>query len=78
MGLSLDEMKDLITFGRELGLEQIHVDTLKVVYGQPMNVLGQQLPADEPVQSQDFNTSKLPEELRHYSAQGKAAWGKVP
>lgn len=72
-------MKDLITFGQAVGLMMLKCDTLEVHYAPPMYV--QELPADRPPQEnqdQDANTSGLPEELRHYSAQGKAAWGKVP
>lgn len=73
MALTLDEIKGLISFGLSLGLQSLQAEGVSVVYGL-------QLP--EPVkqaedQEEDQNISGLPPELRHYSAQGKTAWGKT-
>lgn len=73
VALTLDEIKGLISFGLSLGLQSLQAEGVSVVYGL-------QLP--EPVkqaedQEEDQNISGLPPELRHYSAQGKTAWGKT-
>jgi hypothetical protein len=76
MSLSLDEIKDLIRFGRAQGLQTMSVEGCAVVYGAP--VLELQLTGNEkPPPATDDVVSHLPDELRHYSAIGKAAMGKV-
>lgn len=73
MSLSLDEIKDLIRFGRAQGLQTMSVDGVDVTYGAPVV----ESPPVEAEQATDDIVSRLPEELRHFSAVGKAAMGKV-
>lgn len=68
MGLALSELKDLITFGRELGLQALRAEGVEILYSPPIQS-PQAQPADE-------HTSGIPSELMHYSAQGKAVFGK--
>lgn len=73
MALTLTEIKDLITFGRDIGLSVLRVQDLEAMYGAP--------PIQVPVESTqpaDQNVSGIPEEFRHYSAKGRAAFGKTP
>lgn len=77
MALSLAEMKDLVTFVHAMGAVAVKYGDLEVHFGLGQSVIATKtLPEDS--QEQDNNTSGLPEDFRHYSAQGKAAWGKVP
>ena len=69
MALNLAEIKELIEFGRAHGLQSLSAEGATIVYGGMP-----QAPEDE--QSKDLPSSTLPEELRHYSALGKAAFGK--
>lgn len=69
MALSLNEIKDLIAFGRDCGLQSLTAEGVSIVYGGVSS-------AKEDEQPKDLVSSTLPEELRHYSAQGKAAFGK--
>lgn len=73
MSLTLDEIKDLIRFGRAQGLQTMSVEGCAVVYGAPVL----ELPPVEADKPTDDDVSHLPDELRHYSALGKAAMGKV-
>lgn len=69
MALTLTEIKELIEFGRAHGLQALTAEGLSIVYGGPAVTT-------EDKQASDASTSSLPEELRHYSAVGKAAFGK--
>lgn len=69
MALIIEEIKELIEFGRAHGLQSLRAEGVEIVYGGLAPV-----EADE--QSKDLPSSTLPEELRHYSALGKAAFGK--
>lgn len=73
MGLSLAEIKDLILFGRAQGLQSLSVEGCAVTFGAPVEEPAP-VEAEKPV---DDVFSALPEELRHYSALGKQAMGKV-
>lgn len=73
MTLSVAEIKDLITFGRAQGLQSMSVEGCAVVYGAPVI----ELPPVDAEQATDDIVSRLPEELRHFSAVGKSAMGKV-
>lgn len=72
MAFSVAEIKDLIVFGRAQGLQTMSVEGCAVVYGTPVFELP---PVDDKKPTDDI-VSSLPEELRHYSAAGKAAFGK--
>lgn len=69
MALTLAEIKELIEFGRSSGLQSLIAEGVSVIYGGAA-------PKEEDEQSKDVPSSTLPEELRHYSALGKAAFGK--
>jgi len=69
MTLTLSDIKDLIAFGREQGLQSVSAEGVSIVYGGVAPI------ADE-TQASDASMSNLPEELRHYSAVGKIAFGK--
>jgi hypothetical protein len=69
MALSLADIKDLIEFGRERGLQSLTAEGVSIVYGGQATAIDDERPTDMP-------SSTLPEELRHYSALGKAAFGK--
>lgn len=69
MALTLNEIKDLIAFGRDCGLQSLTAEGIAIVYGRAPG-------AAEDEQPQDDNASNLPPELRHYSARGRAAFGK--
>ena len=64
MSLSLTEIKDLLAYGQELGLQQLHTEGLTVFYGH--NVAPQPFRSIIP-ESQD-DTASL---LAHYSAIGR-------
>ncbi len=63
MALSLSDLKDLISFGNELGLQQLQTEGLVVVYGQKIsnkiNILDK---------SEESDTTNI---LAHYSAIGR-------
>lgn len=69
MALTLEEIKELLAFGREIGLQSLNAGDLQAVYGGMAPEAADERPSDLP-------DSPLPEELRHYSALGKAAFGK--
>ncbi len=73
MTLTLDEIKDLLAYGRELGLQQLQTEGLVAIYGQAAIVappIGLQLSPDSPDQSDTENI------LAHYSAAGRRALNK--
>jgi hypothetical protein len=70
MALTLAEIKELIEFGRAHGLQSVSADGVAIVYGGVAEKA-------EDGQAADVPSSTLPEELRHYSALGKAAFGKA-
>lgn len=73
VALTLDEIKGLISFALSLGLQSLQAEGVAVVYG-----LASPAPVKQAeTQDEDQNISGLPPELRHYSAQGKTAWGKT-
>jgi hypothetical protein len=69
MALTLAEIKELIEFGRAHGLQSVAAEGVSIVFGGAA-------PVQEEEQDKDLPSSTLPEELRHYSAVGKAAFGK--
>lgn len=72
MALSLAEIRDLIAFGRAQGLQTMSIDgVVAVSYGVPPFVQRE----SEAPPSIDTKEPHLPEELRHYSAVGRAAMG---
>lgn len=68
--MTFAETKELITVGVAMGLRSVEADGVKIVFGEPA-----QPQQDQSAQEQA--TSTLPEELRHYSAAGKAAWSRT-
>jgi hypothetical protein len=68
MSLTLAETKDLITFGLELGLQQLQTDGLVVVYGHKPSTPAQLIPLKEPEAEDDI--------VKHYASIGRAALGK--
>ncbi len=69
MALTLAELKELIEFGRAHGLQSLSADGASIVYGGMPH-------KEEEATLSDLPSSPLPEELRHYSALGKASFGK--
>jgi hypothetical protein len=69
MALTLAEIKELIEYGRASGLQSLTAEGVSIVYGG-------RSAKDEGEPAEDVPSSTLPEELRHYSALGKAAFGK--
>jgi hypothetical protein len=65
VALTLAEIKDLLAYGQELGLQHLEAEGVKVVYG-PRAVL----PVQNGNQSDDESKLGL---LAHYSAMGRAA-----
>ncbi len=64
MALSLGEIKDLISFGRELGLQQLQTEGLVAVYGpRPGAAMQPSAPTDN-----GDDTANI---LAHYSAIGR-------
>ncbi len=80
MGLSLDDVKELIIFGQERGLRFLKAEGVEVVYGDQTPAFAMPtIPGDdERKQPADQVVSGIPEELRHYSVKGRAAFGKAP
>ncbi len=69
MALTLAELKDLISFGQEIGLQQLQTEGLVCVYGQKM-VLGA-TPA--PQLTENATTDNTIDILNHYSAMRRGA-----
>ncbi len=69
MALTLEEIKELIQFGRAHGLQSLTAEGASIVFGGMPH-------KEEEATLSDMPSSTLPEELRHYSALGKAAFGK--
>lgn len=72
MGLSLDEIKALIVFGRSQNLQTLQAEGVAVVY----NPAPLELPDYDEKQPEQETASNLPPELRHYSAVGRAQLGR--
>lgn len=77
MALSLDEIKDLIRFGASHGLTSLTAEGVSVMYGPTFHLQGTSK-GDEFATPEDENTSGIPSELKHYSAKGRAVFGKLP
>ncbi len=73
MALSLAEIRELITFGRDQGLQTMSVEGVSVMYGPPKY----EPPQSTELPRMDTKEPDLPEELRHYSAVGRAQMGKA-
>lgn len=70
--MTLDEVKDLIIFGKSLGLQRLVANGVEVVYGFDTD-------ASTPTQEQSKPPELIkgiPAELAHLSAVGRAAMGK--
>lgn len=74
MALTVAEIKDLIIFGRNLGLGLLRAEGVEVVYG-PAPI---EMPTASSEREPDQNASGIPAEFRHYSAQGRMALGRAP
>lgn len=68
MSLTLDEIKDLISFGQGLGLQQLQTEGLVVVYGQ--RAVMQPSAADVP-SLLGVGDSETLDITQHYALRGK-------
>lgn len=71
MAFTLDEIKDLISFGQDIGLQQLQTEGLVVVYGHRASTSASPVAAPDNT-SQDDTMSIL----AHYSAVGRGKTGK--
>jgi hypothetical protein len=69
MALSLDEVKELLSFGRDLGLQQLQVADVACVYGTRI------LSPEIATENSDETAPDL-DDLRRYSAIGRKAMMK--
>jgi hypothetical protein len=75
--VTLDEIKDLITFGKQLGLQSLSANGVDVVYGFAGEAETPKPQPQTPVESTGKSKTGLPPELAHFSAVGRAAMGKA-
>lgn len=64
MAFTVDEIKDLVVFGREHGLQSLTLDGMSVIYGAPARSLFDAPDEEAPVDSDD---------LRRFSVIGRKA-----
>lgn len=71
MAFTLDEIKDLISFGQDIGLQQLQTEGLVVIYGQRM-----QTPAPSAGLPDNTSQDDTMSILAHYSAVGRGKTSK--